>query len=122
MSTEQILSLKQADHDPVPASVAIALEWTPEQYNHPTNLTIRLVPDHLQKTRKKDIPAIAKSDRVTSAQQEFQKRILAKAGAPVEPETPSKTRWPKGKIRSRGFQKRPAGTKHDWKSGRLVKS
>lgn len=107
MTTEQILSLVQFDHDPVHFSIARDLGWTPDQYNHPSNLTARLLMDHAEKTNKRDKPAIAKSKRITSEHEAFRRRILRSIDGDNRPEKPIK---PKAKIRSRGFdktQKRP---------------
>lgn len=85
MTTEQILSLVQADHDPVPIAIAVPLGWTPEQYNHPTNITMRAIIGHRIKTATKDVPAIAKSNRISAEHQDFRRRILAKVtGEEVE--------------------------------------
>jgi len=103
MSTEQILSLVHVDHDPVPYAIARDLGWTPEQYNHPSNLTVRLRLNHLEKTRKMDIPAIRKSDRVRDKHQEH----LARLRQPVdvedgtEPEQHQRSTRPQSKLRIR---------------------
>lgn len=115
MSTEQILSLVQFDHDPVHFSIARDLGWTPDQYNHPSNLTARLLMDHAEKTNKRDKPAIAKSKRLTHAQEEFRRRMLTlKLNGEMDEQIVKNAMnkdWPKGqKIKSKGFnktQKRP---------------
>lgn len=112
MSCEQLLSLIQTDHDPVPVSVARDLGWTWEQINHPSNLTIRLIPDHFEKTNRRDKPAIAKSKRVTEAHVAFRRRLLAKDGKNCESSVEICLNTPKRKIHSRPFQKAPAGHKH----------
>lgn len=111
MTTEQIRSLVQIDHDPVPVAVAIALGWGPEDYNHPRNLTLRLVADHLEKTRKNDIPAIAKSARVAPEHEAFRRKMLAKAGQTDESGVVQTAPKRKAKFSSRGFPKPPAGIK-----------
>lgn len=109
MSTAEILSLVQTDHE-VHAAVAIANGETPKQYNHPSRLTIRLYKDHRHKTAKYDIPAIAKSDRISPEHEAFQRRILAKSGQDSGVATTEAK--PRAKMKSRGFQKAPEG--HQW--------
>ena len=120
MTVAEIMARVQTDHDPVPASIAQDLGWTPAQYNHPSNLTVRKVAEHKHKTDTKDIPQIAKSRRIAKKQEAFRANLLAvKTGAdlPVAP-----TPRPKAQIKSRGFQKPPAGSKHDWKTGKRVRT
>lgn len=78
MTADQILSLLQWDHDPVP----VALGGT----NHPTNLVARPILEHRIKTAKKDVPAIAKTERISKSHQEFQRKLLAKTGQAEAPE------------------------------------
>jgi len=119
LTVKQILSMVHIDHDPVPWSIARDLGWQPDQYNHPRNLTLRLIPNHRIKTAKTDIPAIAKGKRISKSQAEFRQRLLAKSG---QAEIAEPTRKPRTKLKSRGFQKPPENTKHDWKLGRRVKT
>ena len=114
MTVDQIISLIQTDHDPVLVAVAQDLGWTPDQYNHPSNLTLRLIPDHGWKTATKDIPDLRKSDRIEDKHREFQSRILAKG---QEEPPPRKT----SRIPSRPFQKAPDGAKFDFKTRRWSK-
>jgi hypothetical protein len=107
MTPDQMLSLVHVDHDPVPFALARDLGWSPEQYNHPSNLTLRLIRDHRTKTASKDIPDLAKTDRIRTEHAEFQRRILAKAGA----DTPvGATRKLKRKITSRPFRSKSASS------------
>lgn len=86
MTAEQIVSLIQVDHNPVRVETAIALGWTPREYNHPTNLTPLPIMAHRTKTATVDVPEVAKSDRITAEQQEFRRRMLSKSGqTPDEP-------------------------------------
>lgn len=120
MTVAEIMACIQTDHDPVPASIAQDLGWIPAQYNHPSNLTVRKVAEHKHKTDTKDIPQIAKSRRISKEQEAFRAQVLAvKTGAelPVAP-----TRKPKARIQSRGFQEPPANSKHDWKTGKRVRT
>jgi hypothetical protein len=102
MTTAQILSLVHRDHDPVPYAIARDLGWGSDRYNHPSNLTLRLVPDHREKTAKRDIPAIAKTDRIAPAQAEFRRRMLRKTEVVEDDEAPVK---PGRRLQGRGFQK-----------------
>jgi len=85
MTAEQIYSLTQRDHYPVRVETAIPLGWTPRQYNHPTNISVKPIITHRVKTAKKDIPEIAKGDRITAEQAEHRRRMLAKSGAEAPP-------------------------------------
>jgi len=100
MTAEQIFSLTQRDHDPIRVETAKALGWTPRQYNHPTNISVKAIHTHRVKTAKVDIPEIAKSDRISAEQAEFQRRMLAKVG--IETEAPAKQKF-KRKWASRSF-------------------
>lgn len=92
MSEDQILSLINFDHDPIP--------HTPP-YNGPDshdNLTPRLIADHRAKTAKQDVPAIAKGRRVAKAEEAFRARLLT----PRDERPPRKSQFPKGrKLKSR---------------------
>lgn len=112
MTVEDILALVEWDHDPVPVAVALKLGWTPKQYNHPSNFRPRLGPDHWEKTAKEDVPKIRKSDRVEKAHAAFRSAILAKTE--ISKHDRPEERRPKQKLRSRSFQKRPAGHKYAW--------
>lgn len=110
MTTEQILSLAQFDHDPVAVEVAQAIGWTPAQYNHPTNLRARLILEHRHKTATKDIPEIRKTDRISEAHAAFRRRMLAK-GADSAHNVETTGTKPKARLRSRPFDKPPEGRK-----------
>lgn len=112
MTTEQILSLVHVDHDPVPVAIAVSLGWGPKQYNHPSNLTIRLIADHREKTAKHDIPKIYKSDRISDEHAAFQRRVLSKSGQDSVDGVADQITKPRAKLRSRGFAKAPEG--HRW--------
>lgn len=85
MTAEQIASLVHADHDPIPFAIARDLGMTPKEYNHPTNITIRPILAHRIKTAKHDVPQIAKGNRISAEQQDFQRRMLCRVGQ-AEPE------------------------------------
>lgn len=98
LSEDQILSLVQWDHDPIP--------HTPP-YNGPDehfNLTPRLIVAHRVKTATVDVPRIAKGKRVSDKEEAFRARMLA----PREDRPQKKTSFQKGrKLQSRNtFQRR----------------
>ena len=106
MSRKQILGLMVWDHAPVAVATAVALGWTPDQYNHPSNISglLALSPVHDVKTATVDIPQIAKDNRISAAHAQFRQMIMAKIGH-VEPTAPPKSKWGKRKMQSRGFQR-----------------
>lgn len=106
MSARQILSLINIDHDPVPFATARDLGWTPEQYNHPSNLTLRLTFDHKEKSAKRDTPQIAKSKRIADATEQFRRRLLAPKGEADGHRDRKSSRWPRTKMKSRKFARR----------------
>jgi hypothetical protein len=77
--------------------------------NHPTRITPRPVREHIEKTAKIDIPAIAKCRRVSAEQIEFQRKLLAKAGQLAEIEA--------ARRRNRTIPSRPlpCGRRSAWK-------
>jgi hypothetical protein len=91
MTADQVASLIHIDHDPIPFAIARDLGMTPEEYNHPTNLTPRPIIEHRIKTVTKDVPQIAKSNRLSAAHEEFQRRMLRRIGqAEGEEEKPKR--------------------------------
>ena len=95
-------------HVPVAVATAVALGWTPDQYNHPSNISglLALAPDHDVKTATIDVPQIAKDNRIAEAQAQFRQAILAKSGQ-AESEVPKpKSKWGTRKLQSRGFQRK----------------
>lgn len=119
MTTKQLLSLGVADHDPVPVAIAVGLGWTPKQYNHPSNLTIRLVPDHDTKTATRDVPQIAKTKRVSESEVAFRAKLAAKQALEhADIVAVSRTTRP---FPSRKFY-RPEGVKTQWPKGRKIQS
>ena len=108
MTADQIISLINVDHAPVPIATAVPLGWGPERYNHPTNLEVKPIRDHREKTAKVDVPAIAKSDRITAEQADFRRNMLRRSGMAEGNEAPPpkkfKRKWP-----SRPFPKQQRG-------------
>lgn len=102
MTAEQIMSLIQVDHDPVPFAIARDLGWSPSQYNHPTNLDIKLILAHRTKSAKVDKPRISKSVRISAENERFQARVLGRSRI-VDGAQESTGR--RGKIQSRPFDK-----------------
>jgi hypothetical protein len=109
LTADQIRSCWQFDHGIHHAIGGPAKHW---------NFTPRRILSHRAKTHEVDRPQIGKTDRISAEQVAFQNRLLAKSGQ--APETPvTAPRKAKGKIQSRGFQKRPEGQKHNWGSRKL---
>lgn len=91
MTAAQLVSLVNFDHHPMRVERALELGLPPEEYNHPTNLDPLPIMAHRVKTATKDIPEIAKGERLSTAQEEFRQRMLAKSGqAEAPPERPRK--------------------------------
>lgn len=99
LSAEEIISRFHFDHYPVPHA-----EGGPDE---PWNITPRLKPEHVERTRKIDIPKIAKNKRVARDHQQHVERMEAKATGRPRPQ-PTK---PKRKIGGRSSF--PTGRKFD---------
>jgi len=101
MTARELMSLFEWDHGIHKAIGGPDKHW---------NYTARLIPEHRIKTRKKDIPQIAKTKRIEKDHAEFQRKILAKSGVASdvsETQTKPRSAWPKGrKLQSRGFPKK----------------
>lgn len=99
MTVDQIISLIEVDHDPVHFAIGRDLGWSPDQIHHPSNLTVRLIRDHREKTPE-DVRIIKKVDRVSKAHEKFRSRMLA-----TEPRLDGtqnvKKRWPKRPMGNR---------------------
>lgn len=114
MTADQLISLIQIDHAPIPVATAVALGMTPDEYNHPTNLTPLPIMEHRIKTATKDVPTIAKGNRISAAHEDFKRRLLAKVTGDEVAETPKRkatlpgsrsTPWRKkinGRVERRG--------------------
>lgn len=95
LSEDQILSLVAWDHDPIPHA-----HDGPDTHD---NLTPRLIAEHRVKTATIDVPAIAKTSRISKAETEFRARLLA----PRSERQEKKSNFPKGrKLVSRNSFKR----------------
>ena len=102
MTADQIISLFHFDHYPI-------AKWM-EGADEPWNLIPTPIMEHRVKTAKYDTPNSAKADRVTEAQKEFQRKMLAKVG--IEEPAPKASK-PKRKWK-------PDGARYDWKQGKYV--
>ncbi|WP_035677659.1 hypothetical protein [Bradyrhizobium liaoningense] len=91
MTEDQVLSLFHFDHAIYHAQGGADAFW---------NLTPTLIPEHREKTRKRDIPQIAKTRRIEQREAEFRARLLAKHRG--EPRPPN--RWPKSSFQKRRAQ------------------
>lgn len=82
MTAAQVISLWQFDHYPVPKALGGS--------DHPTNLVARPIMEHRTKTAKIDVPAIAKSARISASHEDFKRRLLAKATGAETEEAPKR--------------------------------
>jgi hypothetical protein len=85
LSEDQVLSLVQWDHDPIPHAHDGA--------DSHENIVPVLIPGHRIKTATKDVPTIAKVKRIGKAEQEFRQRLLA----PRDERPERKSSFPKGR-------------------------
>lgn len=101
MTDDQVLSLFQWDH-----GIHHAIGGTDEHWN----LTARFIDDHRRKTAKIDIPRLAKTDRITDKEAEFQRRLSAKtedlSGQETGQKERHKFRWGKRPWPSKPFPKK----------------
>ena len=81
MSEDQILSLFQFDHYPIPHA-----EDGPDEH---WNLDPVLIAPHKAKTAKVDTPGIAKRKRVSEKEEEFRRKMLT----PRDERPDKKSRW-----------------------------
>ena len=106
LTPEQIISLFHRDHYPVRKE-----QGGPDAH---WNLVFRPIMEHRHKTAKIDKPAIAKSDRLSAAQAETRRKMLAKAGADeTDGDSPSrspKRRWASRPMNYRKFDGTPVST------------
>jgi hypothetical protein len=104
LTADQIISLFQFDHWPI-------AKWM-EGADEPWNLVPRPIMEHRVKTAKYDTPNSAKAGRVTEANEEFRRKMLAKVGiGESDGESPSKSPKPKRRWK-------PEGMKFNWQTGR----
>lgn len=82
LTAAQVISLWQFDHYPVPKALGGS--------DHPTNLVARPIMEHRIKTAKIDVPAIAKTARISAAHEDFKRRILAKVTGDTAEEAPKR--------------------------------
>lgn len=91
LSEDQIISRFEFHHHPIPkAHDGPDVHW---------NLPPLPRDEHREITAKIDIPRIAKSKRITRANEDHARRLLAKDRGEAKP----RSRWPKRKLQSRGF-------------------
>ena len=102
MTVKQILALFEFDHYPIAWNLGRDLGYSGEEINHPTNLQPLFHEEHMPKSAKIDTPRAAKGKRLTKAQEEHRRRMLAPRSADAVP-----SRWPAGrKMASRPFPKK----------------
>jgi hypothetical protein len=92
LTPAQIISLFHRDHYPVRKE-----QGGPDA---PWNIVFRPIMEHRIKTAKVDKPAIAKSARLSQDQEDFRRKMLAKAGqeAPTAKVIKFKRKWPSRKF------------------------
>lgn len=102
MTADQILALFARDHYPIRYEMGgPSVHW---------NCQWLFTGDHNKKTAKKDQPEIAKSKRITAAQQAYRERLMSKGvtfdlADAAWVSSQARKQKPKAKIKSRGFQK-----------------
>lgn len=104
MSAEQVMSLLNFDHDPIPH-----VHGGSDEHFNLTGLSIMA---HRQKTAKIDVPQIAKTDRIATENTRHQAIMAAKTAlagpdpaAVIQALAPvAKKQWPKRKLEGRPFQ------------------
>jgi hypothetical protein len=102
LTESQILSLFQFDHYPTPVN-----QGGKDEHH---NLVPRPILEHREKTAKVDIPAAAKADRLSATQEEFRRRMLAKAGQGwATPEPQQKKSAPMPGSRASKWKKKISG-------------
>lgn len=82
MTAHQICSLVNFDHCPVPKAFGGS--------DHPTNLVARPIIEHRIKTAKTDVPAIAKTARISASHEAFQRKMLARQTGEEAEEEPGR--------------------------------
>lgn len=90
MNADQIIALYRFDHYPIPHA-----QDGPDE---PWNLQPLLAGTHDWKTAKVDIPQIAKTKRITKAEEAFRQRLLT----PPPERPPWKHNWPSRPFPRRG--------------------
>lgn len=106
MSAKQIIRKFRPDHYPKRHA-----DGGPDKH---WNLTWLPKADHDAKTYTKDIPEVAKQDRLAPQQAEFRKRLLAKAGQGRAPPKKKPKSRPMPGSRASGVRKRMNGTVEPW--------
>lgn len=111
MTAEQMISLVHRDHYPIRRDDGLKLGMSVEEVDHHSNITLRTIMAHREKTAAVDIPQIAKTKRTHIALAKHAAVMAAKTGqtdqlaaALAEIADPKRAR-PKRKIQSRGFPK-----------------
>lgn len=99
MHEDQMISLAERDHWPKP----VAEGGT----NHFSNVWARGIREHREKTRKVDVPGIAKRKRIRADEAEHQAALRRKllGPSPFADLRPRPSRWPQGrKLQSRSMK------------------
>lgn len=91
MTADEVVSLFNFDHGIYEAIGGPTAHW---------NLTPRFIAEHRRKTAKIDRPAIAKSDRLSAAEQAFRAKLLRKTEIVEEAPQPQR---PRSRLKGRPF-------------------
>lgn len=111
MSAEQMISLVHRDHFPIRRDDGLKLGMSVEEVDHHSNIHLRSIIEHREKTATVDAPAIAKIRDVRTSEAIHRAAMASKAGdyklsAEILASAQKKSRLkPKRKIPSRGFPK-----------------
>lgn len=80
MSAEQMISLITRDHYPIRRDDGLKLGMSVEEVDHHSNITLRTIMAHREKTAKIDAPAIAKTKRIIAGTAVHNALMASKAG------------------------------------------
>ena len=99
MHEDQMISLAERDHFPIPVAEGGS--------DHFSNVWARMIGEHREKTRKVDVPGIAKRKRLARAETEHAAHFVGKVRLTSEPAAAYDPTLPRRKrsIPTRGFAK-----------------
>lgn len=83
MSAAQVISLIHRDHYPIRRDDGLKLGMTIAEVDHHSNITLRPIMAHREKTAKIDIPQINKSKRLRAAQEALNRYMSTGEKPPI---------------------------------------